>query len=51
MLLKLAEKTCGKTQIIFFQTAPHKVLYFKIEPRRNVTMHVQSHELHHGCSM
>ena len=27
-----------------------EVSYFKIEPRRNVTMHVQSHELHHGCS-
>ena len=22
---------------------------FKIEPRYNVTMHVQSHEVHHGC--
>ena len=27
-----------------------EVSYFKIEPRCNVTMHVQSHELHHGCS-
>ena len=27
-----------------------KVFNFKIAPRRNITMHVQSHELHHGCS-
>ena len=25
MLLKLSEKTCGKTQIIVLQTAPHRI--------------------------